>query len=242
MKTFPRIESVGIELEGGWGDGPILPPAIGTVKSDGSLNNFASPFVGEIASKPFKEFQDVEKFVSGFYPDEVNPSAGLHVHVLLSGATLSLAHEKFVDTIYRGLEIWGRCYPCRNRAFWSRLKGENSYCRKKYTPRSQIVGGGDRYTGVNFDSFRKYGTVEIRVLPMFKSPDTAISAVEEILAITNAFAEKVSRKTVVGSLDIKVGGGKMSIKKKGGMVEEIRAFPLPPLPADMAETTEGGGE
>lgn len=77
----------------------------------------------------------------------------------------------------------------KRRDFWSRLRGENEFCRTRdwSAPRKLKGSGIDRYRAVNFESLSRHNTVEIRVLPMFQSTTLAVGAVSTVLAATDNY-------------------------------------------------------
>jgi len=93
------------------------------------------------------------------------------------------------------LEGWGKQRNVKRKDFYSRLRGENSYCRTEedWEQQSRWALKGEeseRYRAVNFASLNKHGTIEIRVLPMFSSAKLAVGAVSTVLTATDNYLSR----------------------------------------------------
>jgi len=184
------IYKVGVELEGGWNRPKVL-------KHDGSIENLEAFHIGEIASKP-RSPTEIKRWVMRNYPDRVNHTCGLHVHVSFRSAHLYAlcAVPDFPKFLVEELKNWGERRSIKNECFWNRLAGGNRYCNHFPLHEGsittaidvQIIDGGDRYTVVNY-CYSKHGTIEVRVLPMFRSARTAVLAIEEVLRIFVRFID-----------------------------------------------------
>jgi len=218
-----RIYRVGVELEGGWSN---LPPGV-TLEHDGSVTvrqgrnapldpNFKH---GELPSG-ILEPSKVEPFLMEFYPDHVNDSCGMHIHISLKSALhyQILMTPKFQATVLAYLKAWATkegIDPAHR--IWKRLTGQNQYCKLEYfadeqaqAPNKNYSGrnGGvaSRYTAINY-CHKQHGTVECRVLPMFDSKKQAVRAAKQVLDITNAFLAKHKQREekFVSTIDIVEG-------------------------------------
>jgi len=165
---------------------------------DGSVTVQAD-YVGEIATPPYKTWG---KFVADYrvaYPDRVNSSCGMHVHismneemgdpVALYGSMMTPRFEKF---ILKGMKRWGTAAGVRpGTAFWRRLDGANDYCRAQWCPDEQVRDtdhGGNRYTRLNFAwSCRGRNTLEFRFLPMFENKTIGENAIRQLLRLSNRY-------------------------------------------------------
>lgn len=189
---------LGIELEGGWncsrdsltrksnrfgadahGDGSVHVPGC-------SLNY-------EIATKPYKSLRWALRCLDEMYPDGVNHSCGMHVHVSFPEHVYGkLMSEHFYFYFLLRWESWGKRLNIRNQEFWKRLRGENNYCKRGFRPYGQLGvrgKGEERYYHLNY-CYGHLKTIECRLLPMFREKDIAAKAVKELLAIyTDYIAE-----------------------------------------------------
>lgn len=167
----------GVEIEGGWRGHPNASTIRSCLSHDGSLERLDSPY-GELVSTPYRCWHQLESWLADVWPTQTNSSCGYHIHVgsLLEKEKTRLCQPGFFELFYKRLEEWGEQYPCRNRLFWSRLRGENYYCRREFYPLEQMRGLHSRYTGINFAAWSKHGTIEFRVLPTFKQVKTALAA------------------------------------------------------------------
>ena len=77
------------------------------------------------------------------------------------------------------MEKWGQRHcssrSSEDRSFWARFKGNNDFCVREHYPISQIKGQDDKYTRLNFCSWREHRTLECRLFPAFKTVDKSIS-------------------------------------------------------------------
>lgn len=178
-EQYRYVNKVGVELEGGWNA-----PLDFQLDHDGSVHVDAE-YVGEVPSPPLKP-RAVPKWMLAHYPDAVNDSCGMHVHVSVNHQWhyAKLMEPEFFSFIKAALKAWGQQLRIRDEhPFWSRLKGQNRYCLDEFRPDTQIVHrdkGGDRYTMLNY-TWARYRTVECRVLPAFASVEIAISAVYAVV-------------------------------------------------------------
>ncbi len=198
-KAKNRIAFVGIELEGGWKSHDI------NLTHDASVFNRDTEFPpgfdrrqhqrGELPST-IMEPAGVPSWIKKFYPDFHNHTCGLHVHMSFRSAQhyIALMRKDYQDTMMYYLGRWGadeaKLPP--DHCFWSRIAGNNQYCRLEFWPDEQVIkkksyqhGPGDRYTAINF-CWAEHKTVEVRVLPMMPDAATAVKAVRKVLDITNA--------------------------------------------------------
>ena len=194
METqFRAIDRVGIELEGAW----KISRRNLQMTHDGSVCDFSSTVndtcrTGEVVSPPLGYWSDLVKFIQDNYPDHINRTCGLHVHISTPtiGAYEALMNQRYHDFLMRSLKIWGKknkVIPAHS--FWRRLSGSEHYCRGIYQPENQVYQtgkGGSRYTQINY-CHGLHGTMEVRVLPMFKQKNLAISAIYHILRCTQKY-------------------------------------------------------
>lgn len=189
-----RWWSFGVELEGGW---DVRPPVPGSFARDGSVAVSGRFYVGEYRSPVFRSVQALAEWISAAYPQHVDGSCGLHVHVrgpwdLVSGLSVPDAQRAFLDS----LEEWGNQWGVRSERFYDRIHGRNRYCcgvQEGYDLINAAVSGSKgewRYRAINFASgWHGPGRFEVRVLPMFKAARVAVAAVEAVLELTLAQAK-----------------------------------------------------
>ena len=196
-----RVRKAGIELEGGW-DSKIRRPwnevsRDGGVIRDGSIRGIdpAQYFIGELPSKPLS-VAELLSWMRQWYPDVVNESCGMHVHMSFGSALLyqKLMTPDFMDTICDSFLMWAKekKFPDTHH-FITRLTGGSVYCQRRFSADKQVQRTrkeydreqeGNRYTIVNYP-FRLTGTIEVRVLPMMDNADLAVDAVTHLIKLTN---------------------------------------------------------
>lgn len=174
------------------------------LRHDGSVGVTAD-WVGEISPDHGLPLKDVVGWMKTYYPQAINTSCGMHVHISLKdyGDYTRLMTPEFEGFLMDQLAAWGKAYKVPPRhAFWHRLLGLNRYCQRGITDsiiqrqRSATRRIDDRYYALNF-CYGLHGTMEVRVLPMFKDVNTAIRA---LLAVTRgvnrylAYVRQADRK------------------------------------------------
>jgi len=199
MSLRNRIDKVGIELEGGWATVPVG----GRVIRDGSVKGLSANVVhiGELVSAPIKtgkNYEGVFEWVRKFYPYEVNHTCGLHVHMSFQTASnyMQLIRPEYPATIIASIEAWAiRMGLRKDHPLWPRLQGKSEYCQHTFHGEEQLKNNGKdydktrsghRYTVINY-AYNRTGTVECRLLPMMDTLDQGLSAIQEVLDVTNAF-------------------------------------------------------
>jgi hypothetical protein len=237
-----RVARVGIELEGGWD--LIRHPLPFKVVRDGSvfkkrdagdLQREGLPGIacGEVPLPPMQPAQ-IPRSIRKYYPTVIDDSCGLHVHMsfetVLHYAILADS-ASYMETMIAYLRRWAKDHDLpKDHPLWDRLDGKSQYCQKKFWPEAQIQTNqkdhdlerfGHRYTWIHF-CWGRYKTVECRGLTMMETPDLAISAVQEVVKVTNAYllkAEKV-RARATGTVP-KIGSKtKITLELRGGEVYE----------------------
>lgn len=190
-RKYTYVKFVGIELEGGWTIGKV-PTGMG---SDGSVHGVEGR-VGELPSPKLRP-REVPGWIIANHPTSVNRTCGMHVHISVKKAAMydKLIDPRLTEFILKRLEEWGKKAPIKNKNFWSRIRGENSFCKKVFAPEGQINNpgkSGDRYTVINY-TWRRFGTIECRVLPAFQTPIISAKAVLQVVdAIEDFLAEKMT--------------------------------------------------
>jgi hypothetical protein len=190
---------MGVELEGSW-DASFRDLATLHEGAQGKGDNSVSGLpgnMGEITTKPHTSLDALIKDVVEMYPNHVNDTAGLHVHASFTPMdTTALTTKEFWAYFTRRWEAWGEAHKetmTRNERDWffSRLRATTAkakkYCKAEFKPQEQFEFQEDRYTQINFTAYKKYKTVEVRVLPMFESKELAALAIRELSDIYNTF-------------------------------------------------------
>ena len=190
---------------------------------EGRLNTVPPPthriklHVGELPSTPM-EVEKVAAWMKEFYPDKVNETCGLHVHVSFKSVLQyqRLMTPSYPATIVEYFTQWARAEGLSDKhPLWERLTGNNRFCKHEFHAQEQVVSRkdhnqtrpGHRYTVINYCYSVYGGTLECRLLPMMDTSDQGIRAVQHVLAITNAFLmayreREEKAKAKVESMDI----------------------------------------
>lgn len=216
-----RIARVGVELEGGWKNIPdgVQPETDTSVFKDPKTDQQRVPpglvFAGEIPIGPFVPAA-IGRAMKKYYPQVVDKTCGLHVHMSFE----SLVHygwlivPEFQETMSEYLFRWAKKEGfADDHHIWPRLKGQSTYCQKKFWPDAQISRKaakghnreefGHRYTVVNYCG--RQNTIEVRVLPMMDTVEQAIRGVKEVMKITNACLLKLAKKELKESGKLELG-------------------------------------
>lgn len=139
------------------------------------------------------------------YPQVVNNSCGMHVHMSFMNALnyQRLMIKEYPQTMVAYVTEWAKEENLdKNHPIWPRLKGQSRYCQHKFAPDIQATKvrkeydqqvEGNRYSVINY-CFNANGTMECRLLPMMDTVEQGIRAVQRVLDITNA-ALVVAAKT-----------------------------------------------
>jgi hypothetical protein len=205
FKTSMFIDKIGIEFEGGWDKRCIKPgdPAKSSRENrEAGLHNYgcnclaeknvhdgsvscSGSWNGEVPIGPNdpKEIDDMFQY----YPEYGNRSCGLHVHVSFKRQYYyrRLMDPAFYEHFKTELKAWGERHGVKNSNFYSRLRGDCHYCKDEWLMEQQVATtdkAGCRYAILNF-CYNLHKTLEVRVLPYFKSPETAKQAVLAVLNI-----------------------------------------------------------
>lgn len=211
-KAYDRL---GIEVEGWWlherwsAIRAAVNNAGGSVVRDGSLisdsSGETSPW--EARSAPGALGQ-ILALLHEVYPDKADPSAGMHIHMSFEDpldASL-LCSEQFVTYALARWSAWGTREEINaGSQFWERLGGSNRYTRRhqpgELESRGAFTANQDRYRWLNFASWERHSTVELRLLPLFQHERLAHSAVTEWVDIVESYlatySEAYTEQTVV---------------------------------------------
>lgn len=223
-KTYPWLNAIGVEMEGGWYRAmykdqiyPSLPRGFryGQMKTDSSVSGMSEADrttkarvphqalmhpSGEYITPPLSLGRLLTQF-DVMYPDLVNRTCGMHVHVSFrSTAHLrKLADEEFYKLFRARWKEWaesgrekGLLSEYDYTSLMNRLgdgtgprNSRNGYCKDDFSEFAAGLRGNqtDRYVALNVNCYRKLGTVECRLLPGFRDHKAAISAVKQLVRI-----------------------------------------------------------
>lgn len=243
-----HVYKVGVELEGGWvnpkrelvRDGSVFKiNENGDGIDAGGLRRVGYEGIafGEIPIGPMLP-RSVSNAMKEFWPDKIDKSCGLHVHMSFRTANeyaLLADTEDYQDTIVEYLSRWAKENLDKGHHIWPRLRNQNEYCQKKFWPVDQMTQNrkdydhhreGHRYTMVHY-CWGRTKTVECRLLPMMNPIEMSISAVHEVIKITNAslivLAKKAEKLQIKSSIkkDLNQKGLKVNLRlRRGEIVEE----------------------
>jgi len=157
--------------------------------------------VGEVSSHKLK-INEVENWILVNYPNEVNSSTGLHIHLSFKKDKQDysvIATEEFYEHFINELKIWAKERNINsNSRFIKRLNGVE-YAKRLFLAEEQINGNNERYTQINYCYHKFNGTVEIRVGNMFNDKTISVEYVQRVIKIFNEYLSRV--KPIVYRLD-----------------------------------------
>ncbi len=194
------IKLIGIELEGCFNGTPLNFHGDGSVNvSDDMYREGIDGRVGESNSDP-TPLEVIGNYLERNYPILSNASCGMHVHFSFKN---KLYYSRLMDQAFHvyflaQLKAWGEAQKINSKhEFWRRLAGNNHYCQVSDIQADYQAGlsskDSARYKALNF-CFRLHGTLEIRVLPMFKKRTTAEKAVRACVEIINSYLDRTGGK------------------------------------------------
>lgn len=161
---------------------------------DGSVSGVSGNWVGEISAVGGLPPGEWEEFHRKWYPPFVNLSCGMHVHVSMHPKIyMSIVTPRLESFLIGELVRWGKAFKIPyTHPFWTRLAGGNHYTKIGITHeiiQKQLRATGrieERYYATNY-CWTKHGTLEIRVLPMFKQSRTAERAINAVVRALERF-------------------------------------------------------
>lgn len=220
-KPRNRIARVGVELEGGWN----LIPVGARLEADTSVFKVGNGQVvptgyqaGEIPVGPIQVGQ-IGRAMRKYYPQKVDKTCGLHVHMGFETVyqyNLLADSPAYQETVIDYFAKWGKEERLpESHPLWARLRGESTYCQKKFWPQEQIQQTrkdhdrekyGHRYTMIHY-CWGRYQTVECRILPMMETHEQAARVVRRLIDVTNAYLLTVDKRKVVENGKIVLDNG-----------------------------------
>lgn len=200
MRTHKWLK-MGVELEGAWDKDPrtVAKDVKGAAgKGDQSVHGLPGQ-MGEITTFPHDDLGMLLEDIKKLHPVYTNFSAGLHIHASFSDLDLTmLTSEDFWRYFKKRWQEWGERWEGKmsreeKAQFWDRYhcRSENAkrYCKDQFMPGQQLTAFAhdDRYTQLNFVSYKKFKTLECRLLPAFQNPEITVAAIEELSEIYDTF-------------------------------------------------------
>lgn len=203
------LDRVGFELEGNWN---TVPDGF-KLYHDGSVSRRLA-HAGELHVITYARKIRWD-MVERAWPEESDGSCGLHIHLSFRGDKIysRFVCREFVDWFRQALIRFGRKTNVQNQEFWRRLDGRNGYCIPEYYGDVQLVGNGNRYTQINF-AHSKHETIEVRVLPMFKTLKEAKPVVEHVLKCFEVFAMLNSHPVIASEATEIASAGNLARAKR----------------------------
>ena len=148
-------------------------------------------YVGEFVTRKIKyrnDKKEITQIIRDNFPDFTNDSCGGHLHISFKDErfySLCMSKDYWVGLLTKMKLFAENCDPIDKNKLLHRIRGSH-YCKAHFTPEKQIWEEGDRYTQINY-CHNRYGTLEIRLLPMFEDKHTHIEAVKLVLDYTSDF-------------------------------------------------------
>lgn len=159
---------------------------------------------GEIPSE-IMELSKVDPWMMKYYPQYVNGTCGLHIHMSFNSAKdySRLMAPEYPKTIVDYMIKWAEEEKLpKSHPIWARLNGGNKYCQHEFYADLQaaktqkghnLEGEGHRYTVINY-CFGLHKSLECRLLPMLDTAEQGVRAVKRVIDITNACLVALARK------------------------------------------------
>jgi hypothetical protein len=179
------------------------------------VQRFIVPAIkGEIVSHPMKP-DEFEEWLREYYPPHINDTCGLHIHMSFSHKLhyQRLMTPDYTEHLLRELRKFAINFP-KDHTIWKRLNNkDHDHCAHIYRGEGQVgmkrkdyhSRGTDhsRYTAVNY-CYGLHKTLECRLLPMFTTPDEAISAINFVIDTTNRFLSVMKRREYKEKIHIRL--------------------------------------
>lgn len=195
---FKYIETVGVELEGGWNGNPDF-----RIHHDGSVS-CQGDNRGEAHTDPKDSLSGVFEQMKTKYPHYVDASCGMHVHIKLPPLYYGyLTSKEFYEFFKVKMADLGKKLEAHTNKkdyerFISRFNGGNDYCKDNFIPFKQIPlrdKCSERYAMLNF-CYSLHGTMECRLFPMCHEPVNAKLIVKSYTDCIEEFLENHKEQEV----------------------------------------------
>lgn len=200
---FAFVDKIGLELEGGWEEEPSGYHIAGdaSVRCNGNI-------LGEVRTDPKSVLKEVFNEINTKYPDDIDQSCGMHIHVSTKkGVFFLLATDEFKDYFLRRMGVFAKYLRHSGnetdyKRFLARLNNSNRYCKRDFLPVEQLRHVDSRRTMLNFSAYREHGTVECRLMPMFEKISNARMATYEVADTFEQFLEHNQHKLTEVEVDV----------------------------------------
>jgi len=219
------IKAIGFEIEGCWRlTRDVLPYHVAT---DGSVRATIPSMhtTGEVRMGPYPNGVIDTEQVQSQYPDHVNSTCGLHVHLSFPnhGLYASFMSKEFYYWFIEGLKHWRTVAEAqgapRSETFWNRINGNNvDFCAVNYRSEDcygQLNGHANRYNAINY-CLTRHGTIEVRVLNAWATAEECLLAVNEVkrLFILWAHQFKLPVNTLTYGDEESLSSSNLSVESK----------------------------
>jgi len=209
-----HIDKIGTEIECGAYRYDEIPGFV--LDDDGSINTSNNLVTAEYKSKPTNNLRLLAKRMYKLYDNigDINETMGLHIHISLKDQTdyfrlCSVRFWKYLYAQFRKTSFWSSNIQKYRLLAHDGRGGE--YCENINEPRDiDRTFSGSRYRAINFDSMRKFNTVEFRFFKAMTSPNEVMKAVKFLIKNINTYLDVLYNKN--GNGDV-LGGTKKFLKK-----------------------------
>lgn len=172
--------------------------------------------IGEVTSSKIK-IDEAENFILDNYPNRVNASCGFHIHFSFTDnyrSVMKLCDPNFQAFLINELNKWGNKNKINEDSrFWRRLNSENKFCQNSYVADDQLDRmNSDRYYFVNFNSYHKHKTIEVRVGTMFNDKKIAVKYFHALCDIINDFLNNHAQNVLDREILVKTNKIECQIK------------------------------
>lgn len=234
-----HIFKMGVELEGAWASAPT------NWKEDGSVgfregeicDCFPGPdeeddeeigacscrsgyAVGEVATLPYAQQDELKDHLHDVWPDYWNSSCGMHIHMEMDSLVwLVLSqepkHALFLSQARRFCRVKVAKGQQQYQQALHRLTGNNTFCSTSFgMTRALQRETTSRYFAFNGAAYHRYGTFELRIWPQLD-----LASGIELIDFTIKQLEKMVRE----------------FSKQDGVVEDLVLPRLPDLTMNICE-------
>lgn len=159
--------------------------------------------VGEVTSGKLR-VNEIEEFILNNYPNEVNSTCGLHIHLSFKNDKAAynvICSRLFYNHFLSELHNWCNTRKInKNSRFIKRLDGVE-YARKEFLGDEQIKEGNNRYTHINY-CYEKFHTAEVRIGTMFDDKTISVEYVKKVIDIFNKYLSRV--KPIIHKTDFNI--------------------------------------
>lgn len=221
-----HVNRIGIEIEGLWyqtriPSNPLKDVSVQFTPGElqiGPDQFISNHFIGETASMPLV-WENVKPWIDKNYPDKVNTTCGLHVHISVKSDSdyIRLMDPEFERFFLIRMEEFGKSmkYP-QDHPFWCRLKGSNPFCAKDHKPEEQVIRTdkrGPRYAQLNY-CYGLHGTLECRLFHGTSNPDEILACVKSFVDCVEEFLERPEVKNKEFDKTYEIWNSELESKKQ----------------------------